>query len=208
MERARSTNGFELLAVAQLVVPFDQFPDHAGLVVHFLRPVDIAVARAEQTRFRDGRAPGREKNGDVFAGRIHGGTDHVGRPDADVHHHGGNFPRNHRVTMRHGDGKVLVSSEDGLRHAHALLFGLGVGLDDRGKVGPGVAEEVFDPAIGEKSEIGGGNAVRFSGWHPAASPFCLTRFAAHRRVGPARPRRRWRRFPRLRRRRACRWAIG
>jgi hypothetical protein len=57
-----TADGFELLGVTQLVVPFDQFTNHACLVVHFLRPVNIAVTRAEQAAFRDGRASCRKKN--------------------------------------------------------------------------------------------------------------------------------------------------
>jgi hypothetical protein len=63
-----------------------------------------------------------------------------------------------------------VGGEDGLGNARALLLGLGVGLNDRGKVGSGVPEEIVDPAIGEKSKVGCGDAVRFSGWHAIASP--------------------------------------
>ena len=134
--------------------------------------MDIAIARAEQAAFRDGRAPRREKKGYVFSGGIHRGTDHVGRPDADVHHHGGNLARDHRVAMRHGDRKVFVGGEDRLRHTSALLFGLGIGLDDRGKVGSRIAEKVFDPALGKKTEIGCGDAVRLTGRH-RASPLSL-----------------------------------
>ena len=67
--------------------------------------------------------------------------------------------------MRHGDRKVFVGGENWLRHTGALLFGLGVGLDDRGKVGPRISEEVFDPALGKKTEIDCGNAVLLTGRH-------------------------------------------
>src|SRR5262249_23025120 len=105
--------------------------------------------RAEQASFRDRRAPGREKNGDVFAGRIHGGADHVGGPNADVHHYGWNFSRNHRIAMRHADRKGFMGGEGRLGGTRALWFGLGVGLYYRGEVGSGVAEKVIDSALRE-----------------------------------------------------------
>ena len=98
--------------------------------------------------------------------------------------------------------EVFVGGEDRLRHTGTLLFSLRIGLDDRGKVGSRIAEEVFDPALGKKTEIGCGDAVRLTGWH-RASPQSPTRSGA---LVP--PRTLWRRSPRLIRRRVRRWASG
>ena len=43
---------FELLAVAQFIVPFDDLAQHAGLIEHLLRPVDVDVAGSRKPRSR------------------------------------------------------------------------------------------------------------------------------------------------------------
>ncbi len=154
-------HGLELLAVAQLVVPFDQLAEHAGLVVHLLGPVDVAVARARQPDLRQRRSARGEQDRDVLPRRVHRRADHVGGADADMDHDGGNSSRHHGVAMRHRHREVLVGGEDRARNRRAVLHGVRIGLDDRRKVGAGIAEQIVDLAVGEQRQIGGGDACGF-----------------------------------------------
>ena len=52
----------ELLAISQLIVPFDDLADHAGLIVHLLGPVNVAVARSQQAGFRKRRSARGQEN--------------------------------------------------------------------------------------------------------------------------------------------------
>ena len=65
-----------------------------------------------------------------------------------------------------------------MRHKHCLrsgcsqCLGLGKGFDNGGKICPGIAKEIVDPAIGEKRQIGIGNSsVGYSfDWHEPVLP--------------------------------------
>ncbi len=46
--------------------------------------------------------------------------------------------------MRHGDGGILMRHQDGPRHLGAALGRSREALDDRGKVGAGIGEEIID----------------------------------------------------------------
>jgi hypothetical protein len=47
-----------------------------------------------------------------------------------------------------------VRGEHRLRHGHAGPRRLRERLDERRKIGPGIGEQIFDPALGEEREIG------------------------------------------------------
>jgi hypothetical protein len=59
----------------------------------------------------------------------------------------------------HRDGGHLVRDGDRPRRGLALRIALGVGLDQRREVRPGVGEEVFDAARGKQLQIGLGGAL-------------------------------------------------
>ena len=72
-----------------------------------------------------------------------------------MHHYGGDAPRDHAVTVRHGDGKVFVRGQDRLRNGDPGLRRLRVGFDHRREIRARVAEQIIDPAIGQEREVGG-----------------------------------------------------
>ena len=51
--------------------------------------------------------------------------------------------------MRHRDGKVFVRRQDGLRNCDARLLRLRICLDQRRKIGPGIAKQIVDPTVGQ-----------------------------------------------------------
>jgi hypothetical protein len=58
-------------------------------------------------------------------------------------------PRHHAVAVRHRDGKVFVRRQDGLRNCDARLLRLRICLDQRRKIGPGIAKQIVDPTVGQ-----------------------------------------------------------
>ena len=94
-------HGFELLAVAQFVFPFDDLAQHAGLVEHLLRPMDVDVARPGQPAFGQRRAAGGEQDRHVLARRVERAAHAVGGADADMHHDRRHPQRHHRIAVRH-----------------------------------------------------------------------------------------------------------
>ena len=94
--------GFELLAVAQLVFPFDDLAQHAGLIEHLLRPVDVNVARTGERALSQWRPAGGKQDRHILAGGVERAAYAIGGADADMHHDRRHAPGNHGVTMRHG----------------------------------------------------------------------------------------------------------
>ncbi len=143
---------------AQLVVPLHQLAHHAGLVEHFLRPVNRARARAEGAFLGDRRAPGGENERDAIARQVGEIVDRVGRADIDVNHHGLRMSGHQIGAMRHADREVFVRDEHGPRDLGIGLFGAAEGFHDRRKVGAGIGEEILDAVIGQcAQECFGGN---------------------------------------------------
>ncbi len=171
-------HGFELSAVAQLVIPFDHLAQHAGLVEHLLRPVDVGVARPGEPRFGQRRAAGGEQDRHILARRVEDAADRVGGADADMHHDRRHPPRRHRIAMRHRQRQVLMRRDQRLRRRQPAMRRLGIGLDDRCEIGAGIGEQVFDAALGQQREIGLGHAVdvQFLARHAALLPLSV----AHR----------------------------
>ena len=149
----------ELLAVAQFIVPFDDLAQHAGLIEHFLRPVDVDVAGSRKPALGQRRAAGGEQDGYIVARRIERAADAVRSADADMHHDRRDPARHHRVAMPHREGEVLVRCEHRLRHRHAGPRRLRERLDERREIGPRIGEQIFDPAFGKQREIGLGHIV-------------------------------------------------
>ncbi len=56
--------------------------------------------------------------------------------------------------MRHREGEVLVGGEHRLRHRRTGPRGFRERLDERREIGPGIGEQILDPAFGEEREIG------------------------------------------------------
>jgi hypothetical protein len=66
-----------------------------------------------------------------------------------MHHHRGYPPGHHAVAVRHRDGEVFVRRQDWPRNCDARSRHLRIGLDQRRKIGPGIAEQIVDPAVGQ-----------------------------------------------------------
>ena len=137
---------------AQFVVPLHQFAHHAGLVEHFLRPVNRPVARAERSFFGDRRAAGAEDQRHPVARQVGEVVDGVGGADIDVHHHRLRAAGHQIGAVRHGDRQVLVRNQDRLRHLGIGLLGAAEGFHDRRKIGAGIAEEIIDAVVGERAQ--------------------------------------------------------
>ncbi len=174
-------HGFELDAVPQLVIPFDDLAQHTGLVEHLLRPVDVGVARAWEPLLGQRRAAGGEEDRHVGARCIEESAQRVGGADADMHHDRRHPPRRRGIAVRHRQRQIFVRRNQRLRRRQAAMRRLGVGLDDRRKIGPGIGEEVFDAALGEERQIRLGDAVdiEFLARH-AAAPVCFLPCVAKR----------------------------
>ena len=86
-------------------------------------------------------------------------------------------PGNHGVAVRHRQRQVLVRGDQrlGCRGAGPRRFG--ERLDERREVGSPVGEQVVDPALGEKCQIGFCYSVdsKFVSRHPTApvKPFAM-----------------------------------
>ena len=163
----------DLLGHAQLVVPFHQLAQHAGLVEHFLRPVDRAVAAAEISGLGDRRAPGREEQRNAIAAHIGDIVDRVGGTDIDVHHHRLRLAGHQIGAVRHGDCEVLVRHQHRPRHLAVGTFArAAIGLDDRRKVGAGIGEEKIDAMIGKRAQKNLACDRRFfDGWRARGGGF-------------------------------------
>ena len=142
----------DLARHAQFVVPFHQLAHHAGLVEHFLRPVDRADARAEAALLGDRRAAGGQDQRHAVARQVGEIVDGVGGADIDVHHHRLRAAGHQIGAVRHGDRQVLVRHQNRLRHLGVGLLGAAEGFHDRRKVGAGIGEEIIDAVIGERAQ--------------------------------------------------------
>jgi len=145
---------------AQFVVPLHHLAQHAGLVEHFLRPVDLAVARAQEALLGQGRAPGHQHHRHALALRIDERVDGVGCADIDVHHHRLRPAAHHVDAVRHRDRRVLVRHDHRSRRRRAAGARARQRLDHGRKVGAGIAEQVIDAVRRERREDHVGGAVR------------------------------------------------
>jgi len=137
---------------AQLVVPLHQFAHHAGLVEHFLAPLDRAVARAEGSLFGDRRAPGRENQRYAVARQVDEVVDGIGGADRGVNHHRLRATGHQIGAVRHADRQVLVRNQDRLGNLGVGLLGASERFHDRRKIGAGIAEEIIDAVVGERAQ--------------------------------------------------------
>jgi hypothetical protein len=64
-------DGLDLIGVAQLVVPFHRLAHHAGLIEHFLRPVNSRVAHTEGAGLEQRRAACGDEERNLIAGGVH-----------------------------------------------------------------------------------------------------------------------------------------
>jgi hypothetical protein len=78
----------DLLGQLDFVVPFHCFANQAGLVQHFLGPVNEQTARRGVTDFRERCATRRDQQRNSLAVGVHQGADRIGRADVDVKHDG------------------------------------------------------------------------------------------------------------------------
>ena len=152
----------DLVGLAQLVIPFHQLAQHAGLIEHFLRPVDGARARAERTLFGDRRSARSKDQRHAVARKIDQVVDGIGGADVDMHHHRLRTPGHQISAVRHADREVFVRHQNRFRHLGVGLLGAGEGFDDGREVGAGIAEEVIDAVIGKPAQEGLGGDRPFA----------------------------------------------
>ena len=145
-------HGFHRLAAAQLVVPFDIFPQHAALVERLLAPMNGSVTRSNAAGLGERRAARGEQYRNVVARGIDDAVHRIRRADGDVHHDRGGLAGDAVIAVRHGHGDVLVRDRHEARNLGA--FGVGQRLHDRGKIRPGIGEHVFDAALAEARDVG------------------------------------------------------
>ncbi len=155
----RAVDGrFQNLRVLEFVIPLDDFAQHAGLIAHFLRPVNFAAARAGQTAlFAVRRASGRKDDGKIAAPCVEHAAHGVRHAHIDVNHNELRLAGLQIVAKRHMDGDVLVGHRDGARHLAALRLELGERFNQRRKVGAGVGEQKINAAVGENFDVGVGD---------------------------------------------------
>jgi hypothetical protein len=137
---------------AQLVVPFDDLAQHAGLVEHFLRPVDRPAARTEVAGLGDRRAAGGEQQRHPVARQVDQVVDGVGGADVDVHHHRLGSPGHQIGAVRHGDREVLVRHQHRPRQPGVAGAGAAERLDDGREIGARIGEEEIDAVLGERAQ--------------------------------------------------------
>ena len=152
-------DGLQLAGVAQFVVPLDHLADHARLVEHLLAPVDVDRPRAGRAGLGQRSPAGGEDDRHVLARRVGDAADRVGGPHIDVDHHRLRLAGGEEVAMRHRDCEILVRHRHRRRRAGPLGGGFGQRLDDRGEIGPRVAEQIVDAPVLEEREIGFRQAV-------------------------------------------------
>ena len=146
-------HGCDLVAALHLVVPLHHLAQHAGLVVHLLRPVDVRAARTFGAGLGERRASGGQQHRHAIAARIDQHVDRVRRANVGVQHHRLRLAGDHGVAMRHRHRGVLVRHHHRPRH---LAVGAGrarEGLDDGREVGAGIAEQVVDAVRGQRVQI-------------------------------------------------------
>ncbi len=98
----------------QLVVPFDGFADHGGLITHFLPPADRYGAGAEPALFDDGRATGKNEYGNMLGCRIDRTDNAIGETHISMSHDGLCASRRQIIAVRHAHGGTFVRNDDGL----------------------------------------------------------------------------------------------
>ena len=145
-------NVTDLARHAQFVVPFHQLAHHAGLVEHFLRPVDRAAARTERAFLRDRRAARRQNERHAIAREVCQVVDRVSGADVNVNHHRLRTAVHQVGAVCHGDRKIFVRHQNRLRHLGVGLLGAAEGLDDRREVRAGIGEEIVGAVIGQRAQ--------------------------------------------------------
>ncbi len=130
-------------AVAQFVIPLHDFAHHAGLIEHLLRPVNVAVPRAEAALFVERRAARHKDDRHLVARRVHDRAHRVHRTDADVTHHRLRLARHQVEAVGHTHGEVLVRRDERGREIESRLLESRVRFDDRREVGAGIDEKIL-----------------------------------------------------------------
>ena len=143
----------DLVAALHLIVPLHHLAQHAGLVVHLLRPVDVDIARAGRATLGERRAAGRQQHRHPVAARVDQGVDRIGGTNIGVQHDRLRLPGDHRVAMRHGERAILMRHHHRSRHLSVGPRRTCEGFDDRCEVGARIAEQVIDAVRGERIQI-------------------------------------------------------
>src|SRR6516162_11331328 len=76
-------NGLELLAVAQLIVPFNRLAKHSRLIEHFLGPMNVEAAMSGQAILVGGCSPRRKQHWHLASRRVEQAVHAVGSADID-----------------------------------------------------------------------------------------------------------------------------
>ena len=112
-----------------------------------------------QARFGEGTAPGAEQDGHVRARGVDDAGDRVAGADDHVDHHDLGPAGDQRVAVGHAHRRHLVRDRHGPGNGLALREALGVRVDERREVRPGVREEVLDAARRQELQIGVGGTL-------------------------------------------------
>ena len=120
-DRKRAAHhGFELLEVAQLVVPLDELAHDRALIERLLAPMDQRVAAAGHPRLGQRRAAGAQHQRHVGAKRVHQRAERVGRAGRGMDHRHRRLAGHQVVAVRHADGAALVRDHHRARRSLAV----------------------------------------------------------------------------------------
>ena len=89
------------------------------------------------------------------------GVGGIGGADVDMHQHALAAPGDKRIAPGHVRRRILMRAVQNARHRLASLLAMRHFLDDRGVIGTEIAEQIFDPKLGQAfQEIIGGRELR------------------------------------------------
>ena len=145
-------HGFQLRTAAQFVIPLHMLAHHAGLVEHFLRPVDIERAAARLSGLEQRRAPRRQEHGHVLASGVDEAAQRIGGANIDMHHQRLRAPAHHGRAVGHADRDVLVRHEQGFRHGEPVAPRACQPLHQGRKIGAGVGEQKINAAARQQAQ--------------------------------------------------------
>ena len=145
--------GCRLIAAPHLIVPLDQLAQHAGLVEHFLRPLNMRAARSLHAAFGIGGAAGGQQHRYAVAARVDQHIDRVGCSNIGVQHHRLRPPGHRGVAVRHGDRDTFMRNEHRPRHLPVAAGGTAIRLDHRRKIGARIDEQVLNAVCGKQVQI-------------------------------------------------------
>jgi hypothetical protein len=145
---------FNLLPIAQLVIPTGKLAQQAALIERLLAPVDEVGSAAAQPFLGERRSAGRKNHRHIEARGVHHRRRSVPSADDHMNHNDLRLSRNHGVALRHTYRDKFMGNRDRFREFLFLRGEFRQPVDNRPKVGAAIAEEIFNPASPEDFQIG------------------------------------------------------